>query len=302
MKKKIAVAALVAGLSVMASITAFAGEWKQDSIGWWWQNDDGTYPVNKWLWIDGNNDGFAEAYCFDKNGYMYENTTTPDGYKVDENGKLEGTKILIFGQTAETWQTIYSKGTSGPFSLQPNSVVNDEPSEIRFVDLTPYFNMDLDTLAAQLGSEEELSTIRSITELGFFSDASLDDRKGGTKLRFFIEQNSDASLKNGIEAINTNEEGLKDLIKGLTKENYTASELEDIVKKAGASNVTLDEKVNKESNWAINSNGQFIPTGTYTITYQDTLEFDYNGLQYTIRASGSSEKPIINYCRVERVS
>ena len=34
-------------LSSALSITALAGEWKQDDIGWWYQNDDGSYPVNQ---------------------------------------------------------------------------------------------------------------------------------------------------------------------------------------------------------------------------------------------------------------
>lgn len=78
--------AVVAAMVVMMAIPAYAGEWKQDAIGWWYQNTDGTYPVNKWEWLDGNQDGIAESYCFDSNGYMLVNTTTPDGYQVNENG------------------------------------------------------------------------------------------------------------------------------------------------------------------------------------------------------------------------
>lgn len=73
-------------LAVSMSGTAFAGEWKQDSIGWWYQNDDGSYPSNTWQWIDGNYDGIAESYFFDANGYCLMNTITPDGYTVDLNG------------------------------------------------------------------------------------------------------------------------------------------------------------------------------------------------------------------------
>lgn len=38
--------------------------WKQDSTGWWWQNADGSYPVNKWQKING------AYYHFDNRGYM----------------------------------------------------------------------------------------------------------------------------------------------------------------------------------------------------------------------------------------
>lgn len=28
-------------LTLGITVTAFAGEWKQDHVGWWYQNDDG---------------------------------------------------------------------------------------------------------------------------------------------------------------------------------------------------------------------------------------------------------------------
>lgn len=77
---------LVATMSLSMSILTYAGEWKQDTIGWWWQNDDGTYPANKWEWLDGNKDGIAECYYFNEKGYCVIATTTPDNYTVNENG------------------------------------------------------------------------------------------------------------------------------------------------------------------------------------------------------------------------
>ena len=68
-------------LSLLASSTVFAGQWKSDNNGWWYQNDDGSYPTNTWQWIDG------KSYCFDSNGNMYANTTTPDGYTVNGDGQ-----------------------------------------------------------------------------------------------------------------------------------------------------------------------------------------------------------------------
>ena len=53
---------------------------------WWYDLGNGDYYKNSWQWIDGNQDGIAECYCFDENGWMYENTITPDGYTVNENG------------------------------------------------------------------------------------------------------------------------------------------------------------------------------------------------------------------------
>lgn len=73
-------------LCTLMSISSIAGTWKSDAIGWWFANDDGSYPVNCWQWIDGNNDGIAECYYFDTTGYCLMNTVTPDACTVDHNG------------------------------------------------------------------------------------------------------------------------------------------------------------------------------------------------------------------------
>ena len=70
----------------------FSGTAKADWVrgegknAWWYDFGNGDYFKSSWQWIDGNHDGIAECYCFDENGWMYENTTTPDGYTVNENG------------------------------------------------------------------------------------------------------------------------------------------------------------------------------------------------------------------------
>ena len=86
MKKKMLVGILSTALAMSMSMTAFAGQWQSDANGWWWQNDNGSYPANTWQWIDGNNDGTAESYYFNTQGYCLMNTTTPDGYTVNPAG------------------------------------------------------------------------------------------------------------------------------------------------------------------------------------------------------------------------
>lgn len=86
MKKKLILLALTTGLSVLSCIPVFAGQWKQDNIGWWYQEDNGSYPVSTWKWIDGNGDGVAECYYFNASGYMLSNTSTPDSYSVNNDG------------------------------------------------------------------------------------------------------------------------------------------------------------------------------------------------------------------------
>lgn len=66
--------------------TVLAGTWQQDSTGWWYQNDNGSYIVGNWQWIDGNGDGISECYYFNADGYCLMDTTTPDGNTVNADG------------------------------------------------------------------------------------------------------------------------------------------------------------------------------------------------------------------------
>ena len=44
------------------SMNAFAGQWRQDNTGWWYQNESGAYLKNEWSWIDGR------CYYFNEDG------------------------------------------------------------------------------------------------------------------------------------------------------------------------------------------------------------------------------------------
>ena len=78
----------------------FSGTAKADWVkgegknAWWFDFGNGDYFKSSWQWIDGNQDGIAECYCFDENGWMYENTITPDGYTVNENGAWTVSNIV----------------------------------------------------------------------------------------------------------------------------------------------------------------------------------------------------------------
>ena len=76
--------------AMMFSFTAFAGQWHQDMNGWWYENEDGSYCKNGWFWLDGNEDGEAECYCFDNDGYalvsLYNLTSKAAGYDVNMDG------------------------------------------------------------------------------------------------------------------------------------------------------------------------------------------------------------------------
>ncbi len=72
---------------LVSGIVSQAGQWEQDHLGIWsYRYSDGDLLKDGWYWIDGDMDGTAECYCFDSQGNMYQNTTTPDGYQVDPWG------------------------------------------------------------------------------------------------------------------------------------------------------------------------------------------------------------------------
>lgn len=62
--RKISLLSMTALLSLSMCFPVFAGEWKENATGWWYQNDDGTNPAGAWTQIDG------KWYYFKSDGYM----------------------------------------------------------------------------------------------------------------------------------------------------------------------------------------------------------------------------------------
>lgn len=87
MKKNIAFIGLAVGISVISTIPAFAFGWQKDNVGWWYgTNENNSIWYNSsWQWLDGNNDGIAECYYFNSDGYIAVNTTV-DGCTVNNDG------------------------------------------------------------------------------------------------------------------------------------------------------------------------------------------------------------------------
>ena len=65
MKKPIVLLTML--FSLLGSFTSLAGQWQQDETGWWYQNNNGSYPSNGWQLID------SKWYYFDETGYMVAN-------------------------------------------------------------------------------------------------------------------------------------------------------------------------------------------------------------------------------------
>ena len=135
--KVLSVAAL---LGMFSTSTAFAGEWKSDNTGWWYQNNDGSYPTNTWQWIDGNGDGVSESYYFNENGYLLTNSTK-DGYTVNADGAWTVNGVVqTQGQTTTTTTTTTTSTQSYDEQYPLKGKVEKYFCHEDSVGLTPRFN------------------------------------------------------------------------------------------------------------------------------------------------------------------
>lgn len=115
MKKAIAIALATATMASQA-MPAMAAEWKQDNTGWWYQEDNGSYPTNSWKWINGR------CYYFDSNGYMLASTTTPDGYTVDATGAWTVNGAVQTQSTGQTSGAVHHNENYDPAHPLKNKV------------------------------------------------------------------------------------------------------------------------------------------------------------------------------------
>lgn len=122
MKKKIIVLSFF--LSSLMSITSFADGWERTNGNWmYYQNNQ--YAKNGWIWIDGNNDGISEAYCFDDGGNLYTNTITPDGANVNIAGEWNINDVVIFKENG-----LSLPGTAATFSSKNENTNGSKYIEI----------------------------------------------------------------------------------------------------------------------------------------------------------------------------
>lgn len=124
-RKHVVIVFLLTLLMLTAGITAYAGTWQHDGVGWTYLQDNGKYAVDNGYIIDGKSYGFDAAghmlanawsqaksgghwvyygadgakvtnawidgkYYVGANGWMLTNTKTPDGYSVGADGAWDG--------------------------------------------------------------------------------------------------------------------------------------------------------------------------------------------------------------------
>lgn len=154
-------AGIVTCMVLGSAMTSLAGTWRQGAIPnenqWWYDFDNGTYAKEGWQWIDSNNDGIAECYYFDTDGWMLSNTTTPDGFIVNtdgawtQNGAVQTKGISVQdGQTQQaTANTLwmYDIGADGSMKQKTDLMFSD------YDDWTSYWratnsDLEIDALVA----------------------------------------------------------------------------------------------------------------------------------------------------------
>lgn len=101
---------LISGvLALLMVVPVYAAEWKQEGSTWKYQNDDGSFAAG-WNWIGG------KCYYFDASGNMLSNTTTPDGYQVNENGEW-----VVGGVVQTQGRQNNMSGSNSQFGSRPDS-------------------------------------------------------------------------------------------------------------------------------------------------------------------------------------
>lgn len=82
-KKFLAITVFAAALTLATGITAFAGTWKEDALGRYYENDDGSRPVYAG-WFTDPADG--SVYGMDPDGYVMVNSNM-GSFRTDDQGR-----------------------------------------------------------------------------------------------------------------------------------------------------------------------------------------------------------------------
>lgn len=81
-KKLLGFSALTAALTLATGMTAFAGSWQQDTNGWYYLHDNGSWQGCGWFTDPEDN----SIYYLDPDGYMMSGTKV-EGYKLGDDGR-----------------------------------------------------------------------------------------------------------------------------------------------------------------------------------------------------------------------
>ncbi len=91
--KLLSMALIIVCLSGTSSLYVSAASWKQNTSGWWYENDDGSYPSNQWKQVDG------KWYYFNSSGYMATGWNSINGayYYFNSSGVMQTGWLTLDG-------------------------------------------------------------------------------------------------------------------------------------------------------------------------------------------------------------
>ena len=90
--------------SAVAPVDAQAATWKKNKTGWWWEEDNESYPVSTWKRIDGI------WYYFDQNGYMKSGWLKDNGTWYYLGGTNDGSMKTGWQKVNGTWYYLIGSG------------------------------------------------------------------------------------------------------------------------------------------------------------------------------------------------
>lgn len=128
MKRKLISITFGVCIILSMSITSFAGEWRSDAKGWWYDNGDGSYPKSAWQWIAGNE--YEYCYYFNSDGYLLTNTKTPDGYFVDADGRWKDGYIVKERPIQMSYKEFVNRREKSEKQYNPNAKVDITSSSL----------------------------------------------------------------------------------------------------------------------------------------------------------------------------
>lgn len=110
---------------------------------YYYNNND--FYKSCWQWLDLNNDGLYECYYFNVLGHMTKNSTTPDGYKVNENGEwivddevqrkdnigvMEAINDILVNNNSTIYNNIVQE-VNTDFSIYLDNFINDRVFDVQ---------------------------------------------------------------------------------------------------------------------------------------------------------------------------
>ena len=189
MKKVLVTAAI---MTAAMNMTVFAAGWQQNANGWWYAtNESGTeWYADGWQWIDGNQDGTAECYYFDENGYILANTVTPDGYYVNADGAW-----IVDGQV-QTAQISSGEENEEKFPLIPGEYYNTYLGAQMYIEYYTDSDVVVANIVAGDGTNFSLYQVWEEGNTYIFSDGY-----SGDTYDIIVHADGSVELYSGIAAI-----------------------------------------------------------------------------------------------------